>query len=208
MLTGCKEEDGPLTEKKTAEIKAEIEAKFEDFPVEMIYGKYKGYVVFTFVSQLPAEYTFELGGEIFYFSSMNQLWTLKNDKIVLLEKVYDRGDLMDSDISKIHSVYLGKIIEDGWYERYQKKVEEYKNSEKNEDNSLKSSWNPQDTKDIIEIWEKEKGVECTIDCELGKYNYSHVFLQVGTKYEKTTRKVAGVEFRYTHSFTIKIEKSF
>lgn len=209
-LTGCKENEG-LTDEELTQIKAVYTDRFRDpGEVDVYYGKYNGYIVFEMFSVLPAERLLVLGNQYFLFSSSNELWTFKDNTLVELEKVYDRGDLNDKDIEKIHKRYLLEMKKsvndyDKWYENYQEKVESYRNSNVLSE-QLKSYWSGRDTKDIKEVWENQKGGSCKMDYKLGKYNYSFVFVEVGTKEESRTIKVADYDFTYSKDFTIWVYK--
>ncbi|MDE7263278.1 MAG: hypothetical protein K2N64_01275 [Anaeroplasmataceae bacterium] len=207
-LTGCKESE-TLSDKEKTQIIASFKNTYgKDYgTVDIYYGKHKGYIVFEMMSMLPAEKIVQIGEEIFVFTSRNDLWTFKDDKLVLLEKVYDRGDLTDKDIAKIHSRYLQEIKKANLYENYLKKVEVYKNrTETHETDHLKTYWSGSDTKVINQVWEKVKSGVCPIDYELGKYNYSFVFMQVGTQEGAKTITVAEQEYTYSKDFTIWVYK--
>lgn len=207
-LTGCKESED-LTDKERTQIIASFKNTYgKDYgTIDLYYGKHKGYIVFEMMSMLPAEKIMQIGEEIFVFTSRNDLWTFKDEKLVLLEKVYDRGDLTDQDIAKIHSRYLQEIKRANLYENYLEKVEAYKNrTETHVTDHLKTYWSGSDTKVINRVWEKVKNGVCPIDYELGKYNYSFVFMEIGKQEEAKTITVADQEFTYSKDFTIWVYK--
>ncbi|MDE6408065.1 MAG: hypothetical protein K2K48_03820 [Anaeroplasmataceae bacterium] len=211
FLTGCKQNENLSDKEKTQILTAYQNTTGESYgTVDLYYGKHKGYIVFEMMSVLPAEKIVEIGNQVFVFSSQNDLWAFKDNSLILLEKLYDRGDLNDQDIENIHHRYLQEIKKsvnnyDTWYKSYQEKVESCRKGTIQSE-QLKNYWSGYDTKVIKAVWEKQKGESCKIDYKLGKYDYSFVFVEVGTKEESKTIKVADYDFTYSKDFTIWVYK--
>lgn len=210
IMSSCQKNES-LTDREKTQILTVYENTYNDpyGTVDLYYGKYNGYIVFEMMSPLPAEKIIEIAGCIFLFPSENELWTFKNNSLVLLEKVYDRGDLTDKDIKNIHKRYLQEIKKskenyEKWYEEYLQKAENYKKSDNKLE--LKSYWCGFDTRDIKEVWNNLKGETCKIDYRLGKYNYSFVFMQIGTAEESKTIKMEEYTFSYPKDFMIWVYK--